>query len=91
MTEAEHVLKVEYLQNVCQEKHMRYFIHNGSVCLQADPAHYSAFSADNMLWMGQTVEQACAWMTGVFGGFAPLLVERKAFNPQVVPEVPTCS
>lgn len=91
MTEAEHVLRVEHLQHICAEKHMRYFIHNESVCLRADEKHYAAFSPDNLLWMGQTVEQALAWLTGVFGGFGALLVERAKPSIVVVPEGPTCS
>ena len=84
MIDAEAIVKVERLQQVCAERHMRYLIHNGSVCIQADPKHYPTFGEDNLLWMGQTVEQALAWLTGVFGGFASQLVERKKFDPKVV-------
>lgn len=84
MTDATAVLHVERLQQICAERHMRYVIHNGSVCIQANPAHYTSFAEDNLLWMGQTVEQALAWLTGVFGGSSSQLVARKPFAPKVV-------
>lgn len=88
MIDAEAVIKVEQLQRVCAEHHMRYFIHNGSVCIQADSSHYTNFSEDNLLWMGHTVEQALAWMIGVFGGFVPRLVKREPFTPTIVGGTP---
>lgn len=89
MTTVENLISVMQLQNACERHGMKYIMVNGGIGLSADPARYTAFADDNLLFIAQNVESALAWLTGVFGGFASQLVERKPFTPVAV--APKCS
>lgn len=91
MTTVSDLIAVEQLQSVCERHGMKYFMVSGGIGLSADAAKYPAFAENNLLFIAQSVDSALAWLTGVFGGFASQLVDRKPFAPKVVPETPTCS